>query len=98
MSGSWPVESKVKAGAGGAAGGAGAGAIVAAFVLWALTRWAFHGDVPGPVVALVLLVVPAAVSAGGSYLAGYLAPHTPRPDLTAVARRLRDFPPPSYSD
>ena len=45
--------------------------------LWVLQTYAFHGDVPLPVLAAVQTIVPAAVT----FAAGYLAPHTPRPDL-----------------
>lgn len=72
----WPVEPKVKA----AAAGSGAGAVSAGFVLWLLDAYVFRaGDVPAAVVALVLLVVPVALA----FVAGYLAPHMPRP-VTAL--------------
>jgi len=45
--------------------------------LWVLQTYAFHGDVPLPVLAAVQTIVPAVVT----FAAGYLAPHTPRPDL-----------------
>ena len=45
--------------------------------LWVLQTYAFHGDVPLPVLAAVQTIVPAAVT----FAAGYMAPHTPRPDL-----------------
>lgn len=60
-----PVERKVNA--------ASAGAAVSGFVLWALDAYVFHGDVPTAVVALVLVLVPAA-----AWVSGYLARHTPR--------------------
>lgn len=50
-------------------------AAAAGVVLWALQTWAFKGTVPAGVVSLVYLAVPA-ISA---LVAGYLAPHTPRP-------------------
>lgn len=76
----WPVEAKVKH--------ATAGAILAAFVVWALQRYVFRGDVPEPVVAVVALAVPAVLT----FAAGYLAPHTPRP-LSALVARARDASP-----
>ena len=78
----FPVESKVYA----ATIGSGAGSIVGTFVLWLLGVSIFGGQatadqaaaavaaVPAPVSGFVLLVL----SAGGSFLAGYLARHTPR--------------------
>jgi len=63
-----PVETKVQAGslAAGAAGVA----------LWALQTWAFKGNaVPAGLQSLVDVIVPAVCAA----VAGYLAPHTPRP-------------------
>lgn len=61
------VETKVTAGSlsAGAAGVA----------LWALQTYVFKGSAPAGVVSLVYLIVPALVAG----LAGYLAPHTPRP-------------------
>lgn len=55
--------------------GAGAGLTIAAFINWALAEYVFHGDVPEPVQAFVLL----AVTSGGAFLLGYSAPHTARP-------------------
>lgn len=66
---SGPVEVKVTASS-IAAALTGAG-------LWALQSYVFHGDVPLPVLAAVQTLVPAVVT----FAAGYLAPHTPRPDL-----------------
>ena len=62
----WPVEAKVKAGAGAA--------VVTAFVVWLLGRYVFRGVVPAEVVDLVALAVPGLAALVG----GYLAPHTPR--------------------
>ncbi len=79
------IEAKVIA----AAAGSGAGAAVGTFLLWLLgaTVWGAPGDaghvatavaaVPAPVGALLVIVVGIA----GAGLAGYAAPHTPRPDL-----------------
>lgn len=47
-------------------------------VLWALGRYVFHGEVPTEVSIAALVLLPAL----GSLIAGYLAPHTHRPDLT----------------
>lgn len=57
----------------------GAGAAGAA--VWALQVYVFKGAaVPPGVVTLVDLIVPAAAA----WLAGYLAPHTPRPSAPSV--------------
>ena len=64
-----PVESKVQAGSLSAA--------VAGVGLWLLQTYVFKGGMPQGVESLVYLAVPA-VLAGA---AGYLVPHTHRPDL-----------------
>lgn len=70
-------EDKVKA----ATLGAGAAGTVTTFCLWALDCAFWNGDgppdVPIPVVGLVGLIVPAA----GAFIGGYVARHTPRPDV-----------------
>jgi hypothetical protein len=66
---SGPVEVKVSA--------AAIASAVSGLGLWALQTYVFRTDVPLPVVAAVTTVVPAIIT----FLAGYLAPHTPRPDL-----------------
>ena len=83
-----PVETKVVAGT----AGAGAGAVVSQFVLWLLGCWAWGASwaadkavdavaaVPGPVSGLIVLVVTVI----GSYVFGWLAPHTHRPDPAPV--------------
>jgi hypothetical protein len=82
------IETKVIA----AAAGAGGGGAVSGFVLWLLgvLFWGAPSDanhaaqaaaaVPGPVSALVAVVLVIL----GAFLAGYAAPHTPRPDLHAT--------------
>lgn len=67
------VETKVQAGTLSAA--------AAGVVLWVLQTYVFKGAMPQGVESLVYLAVPA-VLAGA---AGYLAPHTHRPDLAPVA-------------
>jgi hypothetical protein len=66
------VEPKAKA----AGYGAGAGGVVATFVLWLLDELIWNGtaapDVPLPVAALVMLVVPAAVAFAASYHARHV--------------------------
>lgn len=47
--------------------------------VWALQTYVFHGEVPAPVFAAIQTFVPVAIGFG----AGWLAPHTPRPDLQA---------------
>jgi hypothetical protein len=71
------VERKVQAGT----AGAGVGASVAALALWLVDRYVYTpgttGDVPEALSGLITVGVAAAVA----YAAGYLARHTPRPDL-----------------
>ena len=66
-----PVETKVQA--------ATVASAVSGLGLWALQTYVFHGEVPLPVLAAVQVVVPAVVT----FVAGWLAPHTPRPDLSS---------------
>ena len=74
-----PLETKVQAGT--------ASAAVAGVALWALQTYVFKSGMPQGVESLVYLAVPA-VLAGA---AGYLAPHTHRPDLAPVS----PVPPPA---
>ena len=69
---SGPIEVKVSA--------ATIASAVSGLGLWALQTYVFRTDVPLPVVAAVTTVVPAIVT----FAAGYMAPHTPRPDLRAA--------------
>lgn len=78
-----PVEAKVYA----ATIGGGAGAIVSAFLVWLLGVLVWDAPstsaaaaeavaaVPGPVTAIVGLII----TVGSTFLGGYLARHTPRP-------------------
>ena len=80
------IESKVAV----AAAGGGVGGVLASFLLWLSGVVFWHvpasadaadkaiAAVPAPVSGVILTVLPAALS----LLAGYLAPHTKRPDLT----------------
>lgn len=62
-----PIETKVSA--------AAVASALTGLGLWALQTYVFPGTtVPLPVIAAVQTIVPAAVT----FLAGYLAPHTPR--------------------
>ncbi|MGH3329095.1 MAG: holin [Streptomycetales bacterium] len=61
-----PTETKVSA--------AAIASAATAFVLWLASELVFTDDLPEPVAALVAVLVPAAVT----WLAAYLAPHTPR--------------------
>lgn len=63
------VETKVKAST--------AAAAVSGVALWALGRYVFRGAVPDVVASWVYVIVPGLLAWG----AGYLAPHTPRPDV-----------------
>ena len=67
-----PAETKVKASA--------AASALAGLILWALGRYVFKGAVPDVVASWVYAIIPAAIT----FAAGYLARHTPRPDLAAV--------------
>ena len=81
-----PVEAKVYA----ALAGGGIGGALGSFLLWLLGVSVWHvsssapqsaaanAAVPPPVADLLLILLPG----GLAWLAGYLAPHTPRPDLT----------------
>jgi len=71
------VETKVQA--------ASLSAAAAGAVLWALQTYVFKGnDVPAGLVSLIDVVVPAVLAA----VAGYLAPHTPRPAAPAAQPAL----------
>ena len=88
-----PIEGKVWA----ATVGTGAGAVVSAFTVWLLgvLIWAAPftaagataavAAVPGPVSAIVGLII----TVGSSFFGGYLAKHTPRPQP-----EVDGFPPP----
>jgi hypothetical protein len=71
------VERKVQAGT----AGAGVGVTIAALALWLVDRYVYTpgtvGDVPDALSAGVTVLVAAVVA----YAAGWLARHTPRPDL-----------------
>ena len=82
------VESKVYA----ATLGSGAGAILSGFLLWVLgvTFWhssASAGDAVAAVAAVpapVALVVGLVFTVAGTFLSGFQAPHTSRPDLPSA--------------
>jgi len=88
-----PVEAKVYA----ATIGTGAGAVVSAFIVWLLGVIVWRApftapgaaeavaSVPGPVTAIVGLVI----TVGSSFIGGYWAKHTPRPqpEVDLVAER-----------
>lgn len=87
-----PIETKVYAATAGFIGSSA----VASFAIWLLGAWlwdaGFGADrvndaiaaVPGPVSALVLLVLGAA----GTFVGGYVAPHTPRVEPGFVDDRI----------
>jgi hypothetical protein len=56
---------------------AGLGALIAGALIWALQTWVFKGAVPGILSQLIDWLAPIL----GALIFGYLAPHTPRPDL-----------------
>lgn len=67
-----PIEAKVQTGS--------LAAGLSGVVLWVFQTWVFKGsDVPGGVVSLVYLAVPALLAG----ITGYLTPHTPRPPVPA---------------
>ena len=66
------IEKKVQA--------SSAAAAASGLVLFVLGRYVFKGAVPDVVASWVYAAVPAAVT----FAAGYLARHTPRPDLAPV--------------
>lgn len=59
----YPTEPKVKA--------ATVAAVVAGFVLWLLSTYVFHGNIPDAVSAVIVV----AVTAGLTWGAGYVARH-----------------------
>ena len=63
------IETKVKASTGAAA--------LSGLLLWALGRYVFKGTVPDVIASWIYAVVPGLVAG----IAGYLAPHTPRPAI-----------------
>jgi hypothetical protein len=79
-----PIETKVTA--------ATIGAAVSGLGLWALQTYVFKGELPLPVTAAVQTIVPAIVA----FIAGWLAQHTPRPDLQARRDTLSE--PVQYDD
>jgi hypothetical protein len=65
------IENKVKASTSAAA--------VSGLILWVLGRYVFRGEVPDVLASWIYAVLPGVLAFG----AGYLARHTPRPDLEA---------------
>jgi len=68
------IEAKVQAGTGAAA--------VAGVLVWLLGHYVIKGQVPAVVSALIYAAVPGMLALA----AGYLAPHTHRPDLPVPAQ------------
>ena len=66
-----PVETKVQAST--------AVAAVSGLALWALGRYVFKGAVPDVAASWVYAIVPGVLT----FAAGWLARHTPRPDVAA---------------
>lgn len=82
------VEKKVQA--------SSAAAVLSGAALWALGRYVFKGTVPDVVTSWVYVLVPALIT----FAAGYLAPHTARPDLgppAAAPAEKRLYTPPAGS-
>jgi hypothetical protein len=67
-----PVETKVQAST--------VAAGVSCLTLWVLGRYVFKGAVPDVVASWMYALVPGALT----FVAGYFARHTPRPDLPPV--------------
>lgn len=67
-----PVETKTKASTTAAA--------VSGMALWLLGKYVFKGDVPDVLASWIYVLVPGLLAYG----AGWLAPHTHRPDLLPV--------------
>jgi hypothetical protein len=76
-----PVERKVQAST--------AAAAVSGLALWALGRYVFKGTVPDVVVSWTYVIIAAAVT----FIAGYRAPHTPRP-AEPPTTKVRETPKP----
>lgn len=55
-------------------------AAVSGLTMWALGRYVFKGAVPDVVASWTYAIVPGLVA----FVAGYLAPHTPRPSEPPV--------------
>ena len=75
---SGPIEVKVPATAIGSA--------VSGVIIWALQTYVFPEAVPPAIDGAVQVLVPAAIG----MLAGWLAPHTPRPDLEITQADVAD--------
>lgn len=65
-----------------------AAAAVSGLALWSLGHYVFKAGVPDVVASWIYVIVPGAVTFG----AGYLARHTPRPDVPA-GNMPADIPP-----
>jgi len=76
-----PVERKVQASAAAAAG--------SGLALYVLGRYVFKGAVPDVVASWVYAIIPGLLT----FAAGYLARHTPRPDITTPAPAAPPPPP-----
>jgi hypothetical protein len=68
-----PIERKVQAST--------AAAAVSGLILWVLGTYVFKGSVPDVVASWTYAIIPALITLA----AGYLARHTPRPDIPAPA-------------
>lgn len=69
MNSNAPIEKKVSAATGSAA--------VAGIIMWILGEHVFKGEIPPEVATLIAWLVPAVAA----FIGGYLARHTPRPDI-----------------
>jgi hypothetical protein len=65
-------------------------AAASGMILWVLGRYVFKGTVPDVIASWVYVLVPGALA----WAAGYLAPHTHRPDLAPVTERNSENTPP----
>ena len=73
-----PIEIKVPVSAVAAA--------ISGVIIWLMQTYWFRGDVPPAVDMAVQTLVPALIA----FVAGYLAPHTPRPDLEITQADVAD--------
>lgn len=80
-----PVEAKVVS---AAIGGGSATAALTSFLVYVLGETVYAGQaVPAPVVGMVTIIIAWAAV----YVTGFLAPHTPRPDLPAAQMAVTDW-------
>lgn len=65
-------------------------AAASGLVVWVLGKYVFKGTVPDVIVSWIYVLVPALAA----FVAGYIAPHTARPDIS-VTRPVPPTTPPT---